>query len=212
VHAGFAEEVDLDTVRAWMRDQDSEAMLAAMREMPVRPGDAIFVPGGTPHAIGEGILLVELQEPTDLSITIEWTGFDLTADSGHLGLGWDRALEALDRTAWDDERLAGLTAASAGRSVLAPAADPYFRAERLHGGHALDQGFSILVATGGAGTLATAGGGELEIARGSAVLVPYGAGEGELRGDVTVLRSRPAAPSAPEPEREAVTSPGDRAG
>ena len=30
----------------------------------VRAGDAIFVPAGVPHAIGEGVLIVELQEPT----------------------------------------------------------------------------------------------------------------------------------------------------
>jgi mannose-6-phosphate isomerase len=199
MHAGFAEDVSLETVRGWMADQDSAAMLGALRELTVAPGDAIFVPGGTPHAIGEGILLVELQEPTDLSINLEWAGFDLTADDSDLGLGWDRALQALDRSGWDDDRLATLTAPGAGASVLGPVADPYFRAERLQGGAPLDRGFSILVTTDGQGTLRTAGG-ELELHRGSAVLVPYGAGEGELDGDVTVLRSRPPDPSAPEPE------------
>jgi mannose-6-phosphate isomerase len=212
VHAGFAQEVDLDTVRAWMRAQDTEAMLAALRELPVRAGDAIFIPGGTPHAIGEGILLVELQEPTDLSITLEWEGFELTADSGHLGLGWDRALEALDRSAWDDERLATLTADGRDPELLPAAADPYFRAERVSGGAVLDRGFSVLVGIDGAGTLATEGGGEQPFARGSAVLVPEAAGAGELRGDVTAIRSRPADPSAPEGASEATTSPQGEAG
>ena len=114
-----AEDVDLDTVRGWMDAQDTGAMLAALRELTVAPGDAIFVPGGTPHAIGEGILLVELQEPEDLSINLEWAGFPLTSEGSNLGLGWDRALEALDRTAWDDERLAGITRPGAAPSVLA---------------------------------------------------------------------------------------------
>jgi mannose-6-phosphate isomerase len=199
VHAGFAEDVSLETVRGWMADQDSAAMLAALRELAVAPGDAIFVPGGTPHAIGEGILLVELQEPTDLSINLEWAGFPLTSEASNLGLGWDRALEALDRSAWDDERLAGITRPGAAPSLLGSDADPYFRAERLEGGAPLDAGFSILVVTEGKGTLRTVGG-SLELRRGTAVLVPYAAGEGELDGDLTVLRSRPADPSAPEAE------------
>ena len=199
MYVGFSEDVDLDTVRGWMRDQDSDAMLGALRELQVTAGDAIFVPGGTPHAIGEGILLVELQEPTDLSINLEWNGFDITEDDSHLGLGWDRALQALDRTGWDDERLAAVTGGGPGDELLGPAADPYFRAERLQGGTALEPGFAILVGIEGEGTLATAGGGEQPIGRGDALLVPYAAGEGELRGDVTVLRSRPADPSAPEP-------------
>src|SRR3712207_7675257 len=39
------------------------------------PGDAIFVPAGTPHAIGDGVLIVELQEPSDMSVLLEWEGF-----------------------------------------------------------------------------------------------------------------------------------------
>jgi mannose-6-phosphate isomerase len=199
VHAGFAEPVALDTVRGWMRDQDSASMLAAMRELPARAGDAIFIPAGTPHAIGEGILLVELQEPTDLSVLMEWNGFELTEDEGNLELGWNTALQALDRTAWDDARLATLTAHH-GTSLLPTPADAYFRADVLEGGSTFDAGFAILVGTHGAGTLATDHGGEdLAFTRGSAVLVPYAAGAGELRGDVRAIRARPADPSAPEP-------------
>jgi mannose-6-phosphate isomerase len=199
VHAGFTDAVELDTVRAWMRAQDSPAMLAAMHELPVRAGDAVFIPAGTPHAIGEGILLVELQEPTDLSVLLEWNGFELTEDEGHLDLGWDLALQALDRSAWDGERLAALTAGGAGGSLLPAGADPYFRADALTGDAALEPGFAILVGTGGSGTLATEAG-ELPFARGAAVLVPHAAGAGELRGDVTAIRARPADPSAPEGE------------
>jgi mannose-6-phosphate isomerase len=185
-------------VRSWMADQDSSAMLAAMRELPVRPGDAIFIPAGTPHAIGEGILLVELQEPTDLSVLLEWEGFELTADEGHLDLGWDTALEALDLSAWDDVRLARLTEGGADGSLLPAEADPYFRADTIAGGSKLAPGFAVLVGTHGAGSLVTEHGGELPFERGSAVLVPYAAGAGELRGDVTAIRSRPADASAPE--------------
>jgi mannose-6-phosphate isomerase len=197
VYAGFTAEVDLETVRRWMRDQDSAAMLAAMHELPVEPGDAIFVPAGTPHAIGDGILLVELQEPTDLSISIEWTGFELTPDDARLGLDWDTALGALDRSAWDDERLAALTRGGKD-SLLGSAADPYFRADAIEGGAQLDQGFTILVGTDGAGTLETDRGGEMPFTRGDAVLIPHAAGAGELRGEVAAIRSRPADPDAPE--------------
>jgi mannose-6-phosphate isomerase len=196
VHVGFAEPVELETIRGWMRDQDSAAMLAAMRELPVQAGDAVFVPAGTPHAIGAGILLVELQEPTDLSVLMEWNGFELTEDEGHLNLGWDLALQALDRTAWDDERLATLTDA-AGDSLLPADADPYFRADVVSGRAGLEPGFTVLVGTRGDGTLVT-GDAETPIRRGTAVLVPYAAGAGELRGDVAAIRSRPADPASPD--------------
>jgi mannose-6-phosphate isomerase len=197
VHAGFTRAVDLAEVRAWMQAQDSAAMLAAMLELPVAAGDAILIPAGLPHAIGAGILMVEVQEPTDLSVLLEWDGFELTEDQGHLQLGWDRALEALDRGAWDEQRVAALWGPGDGVRVLPDAADPYFRAERLAGGAALDPGYSVLIALAGSGVLAT-GGGEVSLARGTAVLVPHAAGAGELRGDVEVLRCRPADPAAGE--------------
>jgi mannose-6-phosphate isomerase len=180
VHAGFTRPVELGELRAWMRDQDAAAMLGAMHELPVTAGDTIFVPAGTPHAIGAGILLVELQEPTDFSVLLEWDGFELTEDEGHLGLGWDTALGALDREP---------RAVTVSRGLPA-AADPYFRAERIAGGAVLDPGFSILVGLAGAGTLSTAAG-ELEFGRGSAVLLPHAAGAGELRGDAHGIRCRP---------------------
>ena len=118
--------------------------------------------------------MVELQEPTDFSVLLEWEGFELTEDEGHLELGWDRALEALDRR----------RGAAAGQPTLPPEADPFFRAEWLDGGATLDPGFSILVGLEGTGTLAG-----IPFGRGSVALVPYAAGTGELRGDVRALRA-----------------------
>jgi mannose-6-phosphate isomerase len=197
VHAAFSRPIELSEVRDWMRAQDSAAMLGAMHELPVAAGDAIFVPAGTPHAIGAGILLLELQEPTDLSVLLEWDGFELSEDDGHLNLGWDRALEALDRTAWAPERVAELRGPAGGARVLPVAADPYFRAERVAGGDSLDPGFSVLVGLDGRGTLAT-GADEMPFGRGSAVLVPYASGGAELGGDVVALRARPADPRTGE--------------
>jgi mannose-6-phosphate isomerase len=186
VWAGFKRDVDLDEVRAWMDHQDKRAMLQSMHEVKVAPGDAVFVPAGTPHAIGEGMLIVELQEPTDMSVLLEWDGFELSKDEGHLNLGWDRALQALNLRAVD---------APVAAPRLPEAADAYFRADRLTGRATLDAGFAILVGLGGSGTLAMEGG-EVPLRRGSAVLVPHEAGAGELRGDVTAIRCRPPAPDA----------------
>jgi mannose-6-phosphate isomerase len=154
-----------------------------MHELPVAPGDSIFVPAGTTHAIGEGILMVELQEPTDFSVLLEWAGFELSEDEGHLNLGWDTALQALNREGWTAERARALKG-----PALPPEADRYFRAQYVTGGDTLDQGFSILVGLEGEGRLD-----DLPFGRGTAVLVPYAAGETTLHGDVRALRALPGA-------------------
>src|SRR5437764_215786 len=75
VHLGFRRAVAADEVRDWVERQDAAAMLAAMNQVVVRPGDSVLVPAGLPHAIGAGVTLIELQQPTDLSVLLEWDGY-----------------------------------------------------------------------------------------------------------------------------------------
>jgi mannose-6-phosphate isomerase len=166
-------------------------MLAALHRLPVSPGDAVLVPAGTLHAIGGGILLLELQEPTDLSVLLEWKRFGVDDGTEHLELGWDTALQALDREPIDP---AALTVA--GQGLLPREADPYFRAERAEAGDVLTPSFAILVATDGQGTLRTSDGEELELRRGSTALLPFGAGATTLTGDVRAIRCLPPSPTA----------------
>jgi mannose-6-phosphate isomerase len=109
VYLGFREPVPAGTLRRWVDEQDVDAMVGALNAVPVSPGDAILVPAGLPHAIGPGVLIVELQEPTDFSVLLEWRGFDLDGPAvGHLGLGFDLALQCVDGSGWPTERLARL--------------------------------------------------------------------------------------------------------
>ena len=196
VWLGFREEVDHDTLAGWVEHQDVDALLGALHELRVSPGDVIFVPAGVPHAIGEGILMVELQEPSDFSVLLEWEGFAIDGRAnGNLGLGWDAALDAVDRSAWTPERVAALRRSTANgeRVPLLPAeAASFFGGERLRPRPelALEQSFSILVVLAGPGRIECADD-SLELARGDTVLVPYGAGPCTLAGELDVIRCLP---------------------
>ena len=108
VALGWREDVDADTLRGWVDAQDHDALVGALNPVPVRAGDALFVPSGVPHVIGEGLLIAELQEPTDLSIMLEWDGFGIDDErAATLGLGWDVALASVERTARDPSALQG---------------------------------------------------------------------------------------------------------
>ena len=203
VWLGFREDVGIDELARWVDRQDSATMLDALNELPVAPGDCFFVPAGLPHAISEGVFLVELQEPSDLTVLLEWTGFDIDGRrDGHLGLGFDVALEGARRSAVRGDELAKLRQRTAtvtesrpgARTLLPSAASPFFRAERLRPAPAvsLEAAFSILVVVEGDGTLATEGG-AVRLSRGGSLLVPYAAGPGELTGSVNVIRCLPPA-------------------
>jgi mannose-6-phosphate isomerase len=193
VHVGPREPLDPATVRGWVEAQDADEMLAALQPVPVAAGDSVLVPAGTLHAIGGGILLLELQEPTDLSVLVEWRRYGVNSGAEHLELGWSEALAAADRTPADP---AAFTAAP-GR-LLPQAADPYFRAERLRNGAECEPSFAVLVALAGAATLHTERGGKLALIAGTTALVPYAAGTTILTGDLEAIRCLPPDPAAGE--------------
>lgn len=210
VGVGFAEAMKPADVAKMVADHDSEALLNSLRRRHVRPGDAMLVPAGLPHTVSAGVFVLELQEPTDLSIVLEWAEFNMDGEKdGHLDLGFDVALGAVDYTAVDDADLDALILTreaidGAGlASVMPEAADPYFRAHRIdpRGNRVgMDAGFAVVLVLDGVGVLES-GGGALDVVRGDAVLIPYAAGEWAISGDVVAVVCRPPAPNAPEATR-----------
>jgi mannose-6-phosphate isomerase len=220
VHVGFREEMDPVRLRRLVAANDSATLLGALNTLQVKPGDSIFVPGGVPHAINEGVFMLELQEPSDLSVLMEWEGLDLDgAADGHLKLGFDKALECVDLSAWNEDRLKTIWrkreygrsqiathGARPGPSVLRvpvssllpPSADAFFRAELVDAefGVELEPGFAILVVARGQGTLRSESGGVQTIARGETLLVPFGSGVTRIKGDMQLIRCSP-----PNPDR-----------
>ena len=201
VHLGFGRDVDAGELARWVGGQRVEEMLAATNRVHVRAGDAVLCPAGVPHAIGRDILLVEVQEPTDFSVLLEWEGYDIDGSAGHLGLGFDQALRCVDRGSWDAGRIEDLRRARReGRGVrpgvdrLFPeAADVFFAAERLRPDpvSVLDPGFSVVVVQHGTGVLEAEHGGTIEVHAGDTLLLPYAAGPCALRGTTTAIRCRP---------------------
>lgn len=201
VHLGLTRDVAPDELRALIDAQDTEGMLTLLNRVEVATGDTVYVPPGTLHAIGAGVFLLELQEPEDLSILIEWDDFDLDGPrDGHLGLGFDAALEAVDREKLSAERLAGLIAprrADLGTAMLPPEAAEYFRLERVlvDGEALLEVGFAVLVVTEGTLTVEPADQRAVSLTRGMTAVTSFSAGSLRLVGRGEVLVCRP--PTAP---------------
>lgn len=205
VHLGFRDDVEPATLAAWVDGQDSATMVAALNRVPVSAGDTVLVPAGAPHAIGAGVFIIEVQEPTDFSVLLEWEGFEIDGRTdGHLGLGMDVALGCVDRSGWGADRVRDCwgdrprpaDAPRGVRPLLHAEADPYFRAERVRPDPEadLDPAFSIVVVVDGAGQLATEAGGTTPLRRGQTLLLPHAAGPATVSGHIDVVRCRPPAP------------------
>ena len=215
VGVGFRDAMSVEQVSTWVAARDSEALLSALRTRVVRPGDAMLVPAGLPHTVAAGVFVLELQEPTDLSILLEWQGFAVDgARDGHLDLGFDTALQAVDLSGVADSDLDSLVIPGesirrAGLvSAMPSAADAYFRAHRFDasdGPVSVAAGFAIVIVLQGQGVLASPAG-SLQVARGDVVLVPHASGEHTIHGDghgdeLTGVVCRPPAPNAPSDAR-----------
>lgn len=202
-YLGFARDVEVEEVDRWVADQDVDAMLAAMHRVPLEVGDTVYVPAGTPHAIGPGLTMVEVQEPTDLSILLEYDGFDrLDAQHAFLGLPRDVALSALDRRGLALEEIDALVtrgsfSAEPGAHPLLPdAAKRFFQAAWVRAGAesptTLAAGFTVMVVLSGQGLLQFRSG-KLEARRGDVFLIPFAVGAVEVVGDLSALACRPPA-------------------
>lgn len=195
VHVGLRREVSADALAALVGAQDTDALLDLLHPVEVGPGDVVSVPPGTLHAIGADVLIVEVQEPSDLSILLEWRGFALDGEAdGHLGLGFDTALRAIDRRVLSAADVAALVhRAGAATPLLPPADDVYFRLAdvAVTGPATLPAGFAVVVVTAGEVSL----GGRPHTA-GDTVLVPFAAGAVPVDGHGALVVARPPAPTA----------------
>jgi mannose-6-phosphate isomerase len=133
-----------------------------LRAVPVQTGDTLFIPGGRVHAIGEGCLLLEVQQNSNTTYRVyDWGR--LGHDGRPRELHVEKAFQAIR---WDDagepktvpHPLSGPDDAASLELVVSP----YFRIERLdlagpracrHDGHS----FHALFTAGGAITVESDG-------------------------------------------------------
>lgn len=91
---GFKEDVKREDFKEWMDKQDIQAMRDAMYEIEPKAGDVVFLTDGWIHSLGEGMCVLEPQEPTDWNLLAEWEGYPYERKDAFCGLDEDLALDA----------------------------------------------------------------------------------------------------------------------
>ncbi len=100
----------LSNNQEWKRivfEQDIAAMNACFEKVPVEPGQVWVVPGGLPHAIGEGLVVLEVMEPTDLVVRCEFEreGIVVPPEARFMGRDPGFAMEIFDHTTLSVEEI-----------------------------------------------------------------------------------------------------------
>jgi mannose-6-phosphate isomerase len=178
---------------------DREAMAQAIRETrlddllvaaDIIPGDVLYIPAGTVHAIGPGVLLYEIQQSSDTTYRLyDWgrMGLDGKPRPLHIDKGVRVSnVDSLPTVAHPDD----------GTQAEVRIVESQFFVTTLHRLHhgatqTLDtQGthFHTLTCIAGAITVRQDGN-EITLNQGQSALIPAAAGQYSLHGDGVVLRS-----------------------
>jgi mannose-6-phosphate isomerase len=177
LYAGLAEGVTPASLRAALADGTAASLLV---ELPVEPGQALFIPGGLVHAIGAGCLIYEVQQNSNTTYRLfDWnrTGADGKPRDLHIEENFktiDWSLPAPQMTAPAPLQLEG-----AGRWSSVAACE-FFDVRRLDLAAPLDvavdgTSFHALFAVEGRATV-EAGGERVALRAGQSALVPADAG------------------------------------
>lgn len=73
IYKGLKPGVTAKDLRAALATNTDAAVVPLMETIPVRPGDCHYLPSGTCHALGAGILVAEVQTPSDTTFRVyDW--------------------------------------------------------------------------------------------------------------------------------------------
>jgi mannose-6-phosphate isomerase len=147
------------------------------------------------------VFLVEVQEPTDFSILLEWSVTTSGREDSHLGLGFERAMAAVSHRALTPQDVAALcqhldprATGPAPRRALTSMADRFFRLDVIAPAAAesepVPSGFAAVVALEGTGALVSEAG-EVKVVGGDLLAVPDAFGEWCARGRLRLVVARP---------------------
>jgi mannose-6-phosphate isomerase len=145
VYLGFQHPPTRDDWARMIREQRVEEMLTCFEKIPVEPGECYVIPAGTPHAIGAGVFMMELMEPTDWVVRCETTNAGLTLPPAacFMGLELEACLEMFDyrrysvagvrRVFQQSPRELVRSNAYCEEELISPPFHEYFRLHRLCG-------------------------------------------------------------------------------
>ncbi len=185
IYAGLRPGTDRDDL---LNAIQAGTVADCLESQEVHPGDCFNIPAGTVHAIGEGILLAEIQQPSDITFRLfDWNRIDSTGRPRPLHIS--ESLDCIDFAAPAVRPTNPVRLSSSAGSVEQLLQTPQFEIRRHCGpGCSVfddDDRFHVLMVIEGSPSV-TAGLESLELSAGRTVLLP-------ARRTSTTLRLPPGA-------------------
>lgn len=187
LYVGLKEGVDVDRLRAALEAGNVEDCL---HTITVQPGDCVFIPAGTVHAIGEGILLAEVQQSSDITFRLyDWGRVGTDGQPRELHI--EEAISCIDFNRGPVDPVAPRVDSTASPRMETLVESEYFTMRRHTSDTAFDlppvQSFRVLMTLGGAGVVSVDGA-ESRLSQGKTVLIPACAERPRIDPDKGVIQ------------------------
>ena len=174
--AGFKPGIDQQT---YLHMLQKGSLTEALQHISVSRGDVIYIPAGLIHAIGEGVLLVEIQQPSDITYRIyDWDRVDAEGKSRELHT--ELALEAIHflETPY---RISISDYARDDHAWVTVLATPHFNFSvlELKGGSVscvAQKSFAVYICVAGEISISKSGSATITLTLGMTALIPFGYG------------------------------------
>ena len=185
IYKGIREGVTPEQLRQAIEKNTDEAVVPLMVEVPVKAGDCHYLPSGTCHALGAGILVAEVQTPSDTTFRVyDWgrTGRELHVEPAMQCITFGPAETA------GHEPMTPLGDRHRGAAVTRMVTCEYFRMDRVEA----DAGFedaagqsepTVWMVISGRGTLTCESADDTPFGPGDTVLLPPAMSGGRVRVD-----------------------------
>ncbi|TWT03604.1 mannose-6-phosphate isomerase, class I [Planomicrobium sp. CPCC 101079] len=163
-----------------------------LRRVKVKPGDFFYVPSGTIHAIGSGILILETQQSSDTTYRVyDYDRVDQNGQKRELHLEKSVAVATIPH---EDYTIAPVTTDIPGAKVIMYIQEENFSVYKWEISEAAafkqDEPFLIGSVLKGTGEIITSAG-NYPIEKGTHFILPNGLGEFEIKGEVELIVSHP---------------------
>ena len=166
-----------------------------LQKVPVHKGDTYFVPAGTVYGIGEGLLLAEVQENSN--VTYRVYDYDRVDKNGKKRkLHFDKAVHVMDMgIAPDVKQKKRLVKYYPGCSRELLCRCKYFETERIQVTKGFsfsvrEESFQVLICLEGYGQVGVDGDKPVRFTKGETVFLPAGIGRSLIIGDTSILKIR----------------------
>ena len=197
IYIGFKEGITKEKWESLFLAQDIGGMLECMHRFPVKEGDTVLVRAGTPHAIGAGCFLLEIQEPCDYTMRVEKVtvaGEALTPHQIHYGVGEEKLLdcfiydglsEAEARKRYFLEEKVTKSEKSTHTSLVSYDDTPHFRLCKASGVYKFTPDSFVTLVITEAGYVES-GSERIESVRGDKIFIPYRGNEITICGEAII--------------------------